>query len=169
MNFKLKTRLKGNITRANATIWSNNLGTQSGRQASASPPGEGNNTTQINSQGGAPLPSREASSLSQAITPVSNQVSVVLPNSTFAMAHLPLGKGSSSSQAIAHRPSREGGIPPRPLLSFLPVKVAVPPRQLLTFLLRKEALSPRPLLSFPSSEGNSIPQATNSPPGRANQ
>ena len=35
----LINKKQGNITRANATIWSNNLGPQSGRQASASPQG----------------------------------------------------------------------------------------------------------------------------------
>ena len=36
----LINKKQGNITRANATIWSNNLGTQSGRQASASSQGK---------------------------------------------------------------------------------------------------------------------------------
>ena len=89
----LINKKQGNITRANATIRSNNLGSQSGRQASTSPPVEGNNTPQTNSQEGAPLPSMEASSPSQAInsTPVSSQASGVPPNSPLAIAHLPPG------------------------------------------------------------------------------
>ena len=50
----LINKKQGNITRANATIWSNNLVSQINRQASTSPtPGESNNNLQTNSQAGA--------------------------------------------------------------------------------------------------------------------
>ena len=117
----LINKKEGNITRANATnlTQSNNLGSQSVRQASASPPREGNNTPQTNSQAGALLPSREGSSPSQAIThlppkegsnstPASSQASGILLNSPPAIAHLPPGEGSNSLPAAAHLPSGEG-------------------------------------------------------------
>ena len=174
----LINKKQGNITRANATIWSNNLGTQSGREASASPPGEGNNTTQTNSQAGTPLPSREASSPSQAITPVSSRVSGIPPNSTLAMAHLPsgegsnslpaaanlpLGEGSSSSQAIAHLPSGEGGNSSQ-ATALLPSSEGSSSSQAIAHLPSGEGSnSSQATALLSSSKGNSIPQATNSP------
>ena len=174
----LINKKQGNITRANATIWSNNLGPQSGRQASASPLGEGNNTTQTNSQAGAPLPSREASNPSQAITPVSSQVPGIPPNSIPAIAHLPsgegsnslpaaahlpLGEGSSSSQAIAHLPSREGDNSSQ-ATALLPSSEGSSSSQAIAHLPSGVGSnSSQATALLPSSEGNSIPQATNSP------
>ena len=89
----LKNKKEGNITRANATNLtnSNNLPSQTGRQASTSfPCGEGSNPSQSGSQAGTLLPSREGGSSSQAI------------------AHLPSSEGSNSPPAIAHLPPREG-------------------------------------------------------------
>ena len=87
----LINKKQGNITRAIATIWSNNIGSQTIRQAS-------NNTLQTNSQAGTNrnlplaithLPPREGS------------------NSLLATAHLPL-EGSSFSQATALLLTGEG-------------------------------------------------------------
>ena len=89
----LINKKEGNITRANAInlTHSNNLGSQAGRQASASlPPREGSNPPQTSRQAGALLPSREGSSSSQAI------------------AHLPPGEGSilhPSRQSVRCSPS----------------------------------------------------------------
>ena len=108
----LINKKEGNITRANATnlIRYNNLGSQSVRQASTSPPREGNNTTQTNSQTGALLPSREVSSPSQAINsnPASSQASGVPSNSPPAIAHLSSWgrkqfSPSSCSPSLRHR------------------------------------------------------------------
>ena len=142
----LINKKQGNQTRANATIWSNNIGPQSGRQASACPPGEGNNATQTNSQAGTPLPSREVSSPSQAITLVNSQESGIPPQ-LYSGHGSPSFQGrkqlspSSCSPSLRGRkqflpgncsPSFQGkeAIPPRPLLSFLPVKETVFPRPL---------------------------------------
>ena len=97
----LVTKKKGNITRANAIncTWSNSV-SQSVRQSSTSPPREGNNTPQANTQVGALLPSREGSN--QANNLVSSQAPL---NSTPAIAHLPPGEGSSLLLAAAHLPS----------------------------------------------------------------
>ena len=121
----LINKKEGNITRANAVnlTHSNNLGSQSVRQANT-PPQEGNNPPQTSSQAGTLLPSREGNSLSQAInsTPAGSQSGILL-NSPLAIAHLPsgegsnsppataylpLGEGSSSSQAFTHLPPKEG-------------------------------------------------------------
>ena len=126
---------QGNITRANATIWSNNLVSQTIRQASASPPpGEDNKTLPTNSQAGtntnlapaiAHLPPGEGSSFSQVAT-----------------AHLP-SEGSSVSQATALLPTREGSNA-LPAAAHLPLEGSCPSQA--TALL-------------PSSEGSSNPQA----------
>ena len=99
----LINKKEGNITRANA-IQSNNIGYQSVRQASTSPPREGNNIPQTNSQAGTLLPSREGSNS----TPASIQASGIPPNSSLAIAHLPPGQGSNSLLAAAHLPSGKG-------------------------------------------------------------
>ena len=82
------------------------------------------------------LPSREGSSSSQAI------------------AHLPLGEGSSIFPGHCS-PSSWGrkSVSHRQLLTFLPVKEAIHPQhivsQVLSFPLGKEAVLPRQLLTFP--------------------
>ena len=118
----LINKKEGNITMANATnlIQSNNLGSQSVRQASTFPPGEGNNTPQTNSQAGTLLPSREVRSPSQAInsTPASSQASGIPPNCTLATAHLPPKEGSNSLLAAAHLPSGEGSSPSQVIKSI---------------------------------------------------
>ena len=124
----LINKKQGNITRANATIQSNNLVSQTIRQASASPLGEDNNTLQTNSQAGtnpnlppaiAHLPPREGSNslLATAHLPSEgssfSQATALLPtgegsNSSQATALLPPSEGSSNPQAVAVLPSGEG-------------------------------------------------------------
>ena len=171
----LINKKEGNITRANATnlIWSNNLGSQSVRQASA-PPREGNNTPQTNSQAGTLLPSREGSNS----TPASSQVSGIPPNSPPAIAHLPPQEGSNSTPAgsqsgillnsplaIAHLPPREGSNSPQAtaylLLGegrqfFLGWAIAHLPSS-------KGSNSSQATALLPPSKGSSIPQATAQP------
>ena len=157
----LINKKEGNITRANAIniTRSNNLGSQSVRQATASPPGEGNNTTQTNSQEGA----REVSSTSQASnsTLVSSQASGIPPNSPLAIAHLP-GEGSNSPPAAAHLPSGIGSgssqataLLPTSKGSSIPqannqaAGIPLTLCQLLTFLPAKEAILSWQQLTFP--------------------
>ena len=148
----LINKKQGNITRANATIWSNNLVSQTIRQASTSPPGEDNNTLQTNIQAGtnpnpplaiAHLPPREGS------------------NSLPATAHLPL-EGSSSSQAIAL-------LPPVEVCNSLLAAAHLPPEgssssQATALLPSGESSnsSQATALPFPS-KGSSNPQVTDSP------
>ena len=163
-----------NITRANAInlTWSNNLGSQSVRQASTSPPGEGNNPPQTNSQAGTLLPSREGSSPSQAIThlppkegsnstPAGSQ-SGILPNSPPAIAHLPPREGSNSLLATAHLPSGEGSSPSQAITHLPPQEGSnsTPAGSQSGILLN----SPPAIAHPPPGEGSNSPLATAHPP-----
>ena len=107
------------------------------------------------------FPSREASSPSQAITPVSSQASGIPPNTT--PAHLPSGGGSNSLLAIAHLPSGEGGNSSQ-ATAVLPSSKGSSSSQVMAHLPSGEGRNASQATALlPSSEGNSVPQATNSP------
>ena len=147
----LINKKEGNITRANATnlIWSNNLGSQSIRQARASPQ-EGNNISQTNCQTGTLLPSREVSSPSQTInsTPASSQASGIHPNSPLAIAHLPPREGSNSLLAAAH------------LLSGIASSSSS--QAIMLHPLQEGSNASQATALLPPSKGSNIPQATSS-------
>ena len=179
---------EGNITRANATnlTYSNNLGSQAGRQASTSlPPREGINPSQTGRQAGALLPSGEVSNSS----PTGSQAGALLPyregsSSSQAIAHLPPGEGSNSSQAasqsgdllpsregsrsssnsplaIAHLPPSEGSNSP-PATAHLPSGEGSSSSQAIAHLPSHKGSNPPPAIAhLPPSEGS------NSPPGIA--
>ena len=154
----LVNKKEGNITRANAIniTQSNNLGSQSARQASAFPPGEGNNTTQTNSQEGA----REVNNTSQASnpTPASSQVS-----GSLAIAHLPPREGSNSPPATAPLlPSKGSSIPQANSQAS-----GVPPNSLAIAHLPPGEGSNSSLATalLPPSKGSSIPQANSQASG----
>ena len=171
----------GNITRANAInlTWSNNLGSQSVRQASA-PPREGNNPPQTNSQTGTFLPSREVSSPSQAITHLPPREG---SNSFLATAHLPLGEGSSPSQAFTHLPRQEGsnstpagsqsGVllnSPPAIAHLLPREVSSSPPATAHLSLGEGSSSSKAIAHLPSGKGSNSSQATALlPPGKPKQ
>ena len=168
-----------NITRANATIQSNNLVSQTIRQASASPPlGEDNNTLPTNSQAGANtnlppaiahLPPRGGSNSLPATAHLPSEGSSF---SQAATAHLP-SEGSSFSQATALLPTREGSnaLPaaahlPSEGSSFSQVATAHLPSEGSSFS-QATALLPTgqgsnalPAAAHLPSEGNSSSQAT---------
>ena len=161
----LINKKQGNITRANATIWSKNLVSQTNRQASASP--QGKTTTHPK------LTVRQAltlTSLRPQLILLPGKVAILswqLLTFPWKEAVLPrpllsflLGKEAMLSQQLLTFPQKEA-VPPRPLISFLPGKEATTPSQLLSFLLGKVAIPPRPLLYFLPGKEAVIPRQVN--------
>ena len=140
----LVTKKEGNITRANAiNLTRSNSVSQPVRQASTSPPGEGNNTPQTNTQVGALLPSREGSNQVQVNNLISSQAPL---NSTSATAHLLPREGSSLLLAAAHLPSQ--GSSSSQAIQSTPANAT-------------------PATAHLPSEGNSSPHATHSTPANS--
>ena len=154
----LVTKKEGNITRANAINHTqSNSVSQPVRQASASP-GEGNNTTQANTQAGALLPSREGSNQVQANNLIGSQAPL---NSTPAIAYLPPREGSSLLLAAAHLPS-EGSSSSQAIHHTL--ANATPTTLAIARLPPGEGSNSPPATVHLPLEGNSSPQATHSTP-----
>ena len=165
----LVTKKEGNITIANAVnCTQSNLVSQPARQASASPPREGNNTPQGNTQVGTLLPSREGSNQVQANN---NFVRRQAPlNSTPAIAHLPPGEGSNSPPATIHLPlegtsspqanSQASGGLPTPAIAHLPPREgsnSLPGAAHLP--LGEDNSSSQAIVLLPSGEGSNSSQA----------
>ena len=172
----LINKKQGNITRAIATIWSNNLVSQTitNNQAGANcnlppaiaylPLGEGSHSLLATAH----LPS-EGSSFSQATAHLPSegssfsQATALLPtgegsNALPASAHLP-SEGSSSSQATALLPSGEGSNSSQATAFLPPSEGSSNPQAAAVLPSREGSNSSQATALLPPSKGSSNPQA----------